>query len=113
MARKNEDRNILENALDAVDLALDVEQLRQLEGIRRLIRQEGNRIMATLEGINSALADLSGQITQLADQVAALSADTVTQEQLDAIEANIRDAAAAVDAIVEPDPGEAPEEPAP
>jgi hypothetical protein len=65
-------------------------------------------IMADLEGIDTALANLSTQISQLADQVAALEAGTVTQAELDTIAANIQSAADAVDAIIEPDAGETP-----
>jgi septal ring factor EnvC (AmiA/AmiB activator) len=74
-------------------------------------------IMADLTGINEAIAaqsaaldSLSTEITQLADQVAALTAGSVTQEELDAIAASlntvatgISDSAAAVDAIVTDD----------
>lgn len=63
--------------------------------------------MADLTGINDALANLSLQITQLADQVAALSSGTVTQAELDDIATRLNAAAASVDAIVEPDAGEA------
>jgi len=68
-------------------------------------------IMANLDSVNAALADLSTQISQLADQVKALTADTVTQDQLDQVAAGIEAAAASVDAIIEPDPGETPPAP--
>jgi hypothetical protein len=81
---------------------------------RRLIRKLGRTLMADLSGINEALAALSTEISQLADQVAALNAGTVTQDELDQVASDIRAAAASVDAIVEPDAGEEPPvEPAP
>ena len=98
----------VDEQIDLADLRLDAEQLRQLEAIRRMIAIGVHDIMADLSGINDALSDLSAQITQLADQVAGLTAGQVTQEQLDTIEQGIRDAAASVDAIVEPDEGEEP-----
>jgi hypothetical protein len=84
-----------------------------LKGIKLVLERE-RIIMADLSGINSALEDLSAQITQLADQVANLEAGTVTQAELDTVEQGIRNAAASVDAIIEPDEGEEPEpEPVP
>lgn len=76
--------------------------------IRQLLRQQELRIVADLGPIFDALTNLSTQITQLAAQVAALQAGTVTQAELDDIATRIGDAAKAVDAIVEPDAGEAP-----
>jgi len=63
--------------------------------------------MADLSGINDALANLQLQITQLAAQVGELQAGTVTQAELDDIAGRLAEAASAVDAIVEPDEGEA------
>jgi methyl-accepting chemotaxis protein len=111
--RKRDPIDTLDLQVDFEDLALDREQVKQLAAIRRLIRREMEKIVADLSGINSALSGLSAQITQLADQVAALSAGQVTQDELDQIASQLNDAAAAVDAIVEPDAGEDPVEPQP
>ena len=64
-------------------------------------------IMADLTGVNDAIANLQLQITQLAAQVGELQAGTVTQEELDDIAGRLAEAAGAIDAIVEPDEGEA------
>src|SRR5262245_19044932 len=67
----------------------------------REIRLLGEGLMAQLEGINSALEDLSAQITQVADQIAGLSAGSITQAQLDEVESKIRGMAGRVDELVE------------
>jgi len=64
--------------------------------------------MATLDAINEALDEISTQVGQLADQIALLQADTVTQEQIDAVAEKARGIAASVDAVIEPDAGEEP-----
>ena len=75
--------------------------------------QQGERIMATIEEVQTSLDELDAQIVQLGEQVAAGIASAATPEQLDEVKARIDSAAAAVDAIIEPDAGETPAEPAP
>ena len=57
--------------------------------------------MADLSVINSALRDLATEIATLKTQVEGLEAGSVTQEELDAVAADISKAAEAVDAIIE------------
>lgn len=77
----------------------------------RQLRHLKEAIMARLDPIDAALSELSDQLNQLADQIGALQAGNVTDEEIQARAQSIRDAAAAVDALVEPDAGEGGEPP--
>jgi hypothetical protein len=131
MARREKpDQAALADLLDKLDLSVDVEDLKldrlQLSILAVLLAQ-GELIMANLDSINTALASqtaaleaLGTEVTQLAEQVGELNADTVTQEELDAIAASmttvadgITSAAAGVDAIVTTDDAEPEPEPEP
>jgi uncharacterized phage infection (PIP) family protein YhgE len=86
---------------------------------------EVNKLMATVEDIQTSLADVSTglddqatQIAQLATQIAALVAGAVTQQQLDdlaaaasALAERAKGNAASIDALIEPDEGETPPTP--
>ncbi len=99
--------------LDELDLATDIEtarmdraQLAQLASIHRLIKRQGDRIMAditalaaelvTLQNdtdaaaarVQASLDALSAQVADLQVQIAALSVGAVTQDQIDALDAS-------------------------
>lgn len=70
-------------------------------------------IDTAIGNVNTNLDEAVAQLTQLSTQVAALEADTVTQEQLDekaaaiqAVADRIGGLSTNIDAVIEPDPGE-------
>lgn len=85
----------------------------------KLIREIGDELVASLEGIYDALAELSDQLEQVAGQIDGLQVSDITQEQLDDVATRIRDAAAKADALIEEEgedataetPAETPAEP--
>jgi hypothetical protein len=124
----------LDRVLDSLDLEADIEDIKldratlhQIALMRRAIRREGNRIMASVEELQAsadaalaAQADTQAQIAQVAAQVAALQTQTggIAPADLDPILASLNSITAgetaegaAVDAIVEPDAGETPPTP--
>lgn len=95
---------------DIEDINLDREQLHQLALMRRAIRREGDRIMADLTNLSTALdslgadtaaaaADVSAKLDALLADIAALSAGTITQDQIDSLTTKAQAADAAVQAI--------------
>lgn len=114
------DENLLDRLLDAMDLDVDREDLavdratlRLLIKLGREVRQLEDILVADLNAINAALEELAAEITTLGEQVAALQAGSVTQEQLDQIAAGITAAADSVDAIITDDDAETPAEETP
>jgi hypothetical protein len=63
------------------------------------------RIMGRLDSVNDALDNIGTQLEQLVSQIAALSAGSVSQEEIDALAAKAQGIADAVDAAIE-EPGE-------
>ena len=107
----------LDAFLDALDLQEDIEtnrigraELAQLASIRRLIRREGDRTMASLDALTAAVAEIGTDVAQAAAdvtaaiddlkaQIAALSEGQITQDQIDALTASVTTADSAVDAL--------------
>jgi hypothetical protein len=82
-------------------LTVEVPQLASLEAA---VRQLGVQLMADLQGIQAEIAHLSeqqaagsdaiaAQLTVIADEVSQINAETIKQEDLDALAAQIRQAA--------------------
>lgn len=95
---------------DVTDVQLDRAQIAQLASIRRLIRREGAATVASLDNLTAAIAkldtdveqaaaDVSTAIQALKDQIAALTAGSISQEQIDALQAGVDTADAAVTAL--------------
>jgi ABC-type transporter Mla subunit MlaD len=86
---------------------LELAQVGLLVNVRRqlaLLLQQGDAIMANFEKVDSALEDLSDEITKIGDQLAAITVENPeTQAKLDAVAQKITDAAAKVDALIEDD----------
>ena len=79
--------------------------------VHELKRME-KRIMGRLDSVDTALDNVSTQLAQLGEQIAALEAGQVTQEEIDALAAKAQGIADAVDAAIET-PGEDDPEPEP
>lgn len=113
----------LDTFLDELDLQTDIEtnrisraELAMLASIRRLIRREGDRIMASLDNLTAIETQTSADLSKAADDVLAaiaalqatiadLQVGQVTQDQIDALAAQaqgIDDAVNALDAAVKP-----------
>jgi hypothetical protein len=84
------DRLDLETDLE--DVQLDSEQLRQLASIRRLIRRETEKLMATLDDINTLVAQTGADAQAAADRVLAAIAAAVADAstQIAALQAQVQ-----------------------
>lgn len=97
-------------SVDIADLGLDQQQLMLLASLGRLIRQQGAQTMASLDNITAAIAKLDTDVEQAAsdvaaalqalkDQIGGLTAGAISQEQIDALQAGVDSADAAVTAL--------------
>lgn len=116
-------------AVELLDLMMDREELRSLTALHRKVDQ----LVADVQALNDAVAALEAseqaavqELSDLAGEVAALQAGTITQEQIDSLTGRVTnvatalktatDAGAATDAGEPPPaaaPGEPPAEPPP
>jgi chromosome segregation ATPase len=71
----------LDLGVDVEDLLLDSEQLNLLHGLNRLVRQEGNRIMASLDNVVTILQAVSDDEAKVAADVETLIESVASLQQ--------------------------------